>query len=96
MVIPSKANRKRAIRYDREIYKQRNLVKRCFNKLKHFRRIAVRFDRLDCHFIAALHLAATMIWLRRMSIQPRNQVKGQTRNRAPLPESALPKSRPHC
>jgi transposase len=64
VVIPSKANRKRAIRYDKEIYKQRNLVERCFNKLKHFRRISTRFDRLDCHFMGALHLAATMIWLK--------------------------------
>jgi transposase len=64
VVIPSKVNRKRAIRYDKEIYKQRNLVERCFNKLKHFRRIATRFDRLDCHFMAVLHLAATMIWLK--------------------------------
>lgn len=64
VVIPSKVNGKRAIRYDKEIYKQRNLVERCFNKLKHFRRIATRFDRLDCHFMGALHLAATMIWLK--------------------------------
>ena len=64
VVIPSTRSRKRAIRYDKEIYKQRNLVERCFNKLKHFRRIATRFDRLDRHFMAALHLAATMIWLR--------------------------------
>ena len=64
VVIPSTRSRKRAIRYDKEIYKQRNLVERCFNRLKHFRRIATRFDRLDCHFMAALHLAATMIWLR--------------------------------
>lgn len=64
VVIPSTRSRKRAIRYDKEIYKQRNLVERCFNRLKHFRRIATRFDRLDCHFMATLHLAATMIWLR--------------------------------
>ena len=64
VVIPPTRTRKRAIRYDKEIYKQRNLVERCFNKLKHFRRIATRFDRLDCHFMAVLHLAATMIWLR--------------------------------
>ncbi len=64
VVIPSTRSRKRAIRYDRQAYKQRNRVERCFNKLKHFRRIATRFDRLDCHFMAALHLAATMIWLR--------------------------------
>ena len=49
VVIPSTRTRKRAIRYDKGIYKQRNLVKRCFNKLKHCRRIATRFDRLDCH-----------------------------------------------
>lgn len=39
----------------------RDLVERCFNKLKHFRRIATGFDRLDCHFMGALHLAATML-----------------------------------
>lgn len=64
VVIPSTRSRKRAIRYDRQAYKQRNRVERCFNKLKHFRRLATRFDRLDCHFLALLHLAATMIWLR--------------------------------
>lgn len=64
VVIPSSRSRKRAIRYDREAYKQRNLVERCFNKLKHFRRIATRFDRPDSHFMAFLHIAAVMIWLR--------------------------------
>lgn len=64
VVIPSKINRKRPIRYDKKVYKQRNLVERCFNKLKHFRRIATRFDRLDCHFMAFLNLAATVIWLK--------------------------------
>ena len=64
VIIPSTRSRKRRIRYDREAYKLRNQVERCFNKLKHFRHIATRFDRLDCHYLAFLHLAATMIWLR--------------------------------
>jgi len=41
-----------------------NLVERCFNKLKHFRRVATRYDRLDCHYLSLLYLAASMIWLR--------------------------------
>lgn len=64
VVIPSRSIRKRKIPYNRSAYKERNLVERCFNKLKHFRRIATRYDRLDRYFLASLHLAATMIWLR--------------------------------
>ena len=64
VVIPSTRSRKRKIGYDRKIYRERNLVERCFNKLKHFRRIATRFDRLDAHCLAFLHLASAMIWMR--------------------------------
>lgn len=64
IVIPSTRSRKRKIRYDRKIYRERNLVERCFNKLKHFRRIATRFDRLDVHYLAFLHLASAIIWMR--------------------------------
>ena len=64
IVIPSTRSRKRRIPYNRVAYKERNLVERCFNKLKHFRRVATRYDRLDCHFLALLYLASTMIWLR--------------------------------
>ena len=64
IVIPSTRSRKRRIPYNRVAYKERNLVERCFNKLKHFRRVATRYDRLDCHYLALLHLASTMIWLR--------------------------------
>ena len=46
------------------IYKSRNRIERCFNKLKHFRRFATRFDRLDAYFLAFIHLAAAMIWMR--------------------------------
>ncbi|MGK2911689.1 MAG: IS5-like element ISNeu3 family transposase, partial [Sphingobium sp.] len=36
----------------------------CFNKLKHFRRFATRYDRLARHFLAFTHIAAAMIWMR--------------------------------
>ena len=42
-VIPPKRNRKLPRAYDRELYKQRNRIERCFNKLKHFRRFATRY-----------------------------------------------------
>ena len=61
VVIPSRRSRKRKIRYDRKIYRERNLVERCFNKLKHFRRIATRFDRLDAYYLAFLHLAFVIL-----------------------------------
>jgi transposase len=48
-VIPCNPTRKRLIPYDFEAYKFRNLVERCFNKLKHFRRIATRYDRRASH-----------------------------------------------
>ena len=44
-VILSKRNRKICIPHDSDIYKHRNRIKRCFNRLKHFRRLATRYDR---------------------------------------------------
>lgn len=45
-------------------HKARNLIERFFNKIKHFRRIATRYDKLAENFLAALKLAAVRIWLR--------------------------------
>ena len=61
-VIPPKSNRKSPWEHDRELYKQRNLIERAFNKLKHWRRIATRYDRRSLFFLSALHLAAAIIW----------------------------------
>jgi transposase len=47
-----------------KIYRQRNLIERCFNKLKHFRRIATRFDKLARNYLAAVLLASTRLWSR--------------------------------
>lgn len=61
-VIPPRSNRNIQRNYDKEIYKERNLIERSFNKLKHWRRIATRYDRKASHFMAFIHLAAAMIW----------------------------------
>lgn len=63
-VIPSKSNRTIQIPHDKTAYRLRNRIERFFNKLKHFRRIATRFDRRATYFLAALHLASAMIWMR--------------------------------
>ncbi len=62
--IPSVRGRRIPRSVDREIYRQRNLVERFFNKLKHFRRIATRFDKLARNYLAAVLMASTRLWLR--------------------------------
>ena len=61
-VIPPKRNRKQQRNYDRELYKQRNRIERCFNKLKHFRRFATRYCKTIQAFRAFTALACA--WLR--------------------------------
>jgi transposase len=63
-VIPCNPTRKRPIPYDFEAYKVRNLIERCFNKLKHFRRVATRYDRRARHFLSFVQIACAMIWMR--------------------------------
>ena len=61
--IPAKANRKQTFSFSRWVYRQRNLVKRFFNRIKQMRRLATRYDRLADNYMAALKLAATRIWI---------------------------------
>ena len=63
-VIPSNRTRKIEIPYDKTIYKARNAIERAFNKLKHFRRFATRYDRKACNFLSFTLLAASIIWMR--------------------------------
>ena len=63
-VIPPKANRLDLIVYDKERYKQRNKVERLFNKLKQFRRVATRYEKLKANFLAFVTLALIVIMLR--------------------------------
>ena len=62
--IPNKANRKKKFRWTKAIYRERNLVERFFNKLKQFRRVATRYDKLGATFFAFVQLASVRIWLR--------------------------------
>ncbi len=61
-VIPPTSNRRIIRTYDKEMYKQRNLIERAFNKLKNWRRIATRYDRRSLYFMAALQLASAVTW----------------------------------
>ena len=62
-VIPPKANRKTQRACDFTLYCERNLVERFFNKLKHFRAIATRYNKLARNFVADIHLASAIILL---------------------------------
>jgi len=63
-VIPSNPTRKHPFSHDPIVYKRRNRIERCFNKLKHFRRFATRYDRRAIHFLSFIQLAAAMLWMR--------------------------------
>jgi transposase len=62
--IPPKTNRKSPICFSPWLYKQRNLVERFFNKLKYYRRIATRYDKLGSAYLAMVKLACIRIRLR--------------------------------
>lgn len=63
-VIPPLRCRKEAISYDKATYRQRNKVERLFNRLKQFRRVATRYDKLDETFLAFIHLTAALVMIR--------------------------------
>jgi transposase len=63
-VIPPTANRKVLRPYHKTLYKQRNRIERCFSQLKHFRRIATRFEKNKCNFHSLVALACSMLLLR--------------------------------
>ena len=61
--IPPKANRKDTFSFSRWVYRQRNLVERFFNRIKHMRGLATRYDRRADNYLAALKLVAVRIWI---------------------------------
>lgn len=63
-VIPGNPSRARAIAYDPDLYKERHLVECFFKKIKHFRRVATRYEKTAANLLAIAHLAAAMVWLR--------------------------------
>ena len=56
-VVPPKSNRKNPWDYDKEIYRRRNEVERLFRRIKHFRRVFTRYEKLDVMFIAFITVA---------------------------------------
>ena len=62
--IPAKSNRKWRPCFSETLYRERNQVERFFSKLKHFRRIATRYDKLADNFLAMVKLASRRLWLR--------------------------------
>jgi transposase len=63
VVIPPKSNRRSPRTYDRDLYKARHLIENFFARLKQFRAIATRYDKTARNFLAAIYLAASVVWL---------------------------------
>jgi transposase len=62
-VIPARRTANNPEPHDERLYRLRNIVERFFCRCKDMRRIATRFDKLACNFLAALQLFATRLWL---------------------------------
>ena len=62
-VIPTKADQAPDPAFDREAYRERNMVERTINRLKQCRRIATRYEKRAANYLAMLTLAAILLWL---------------------------------
>jgi transposase len=62
-VIPPRSNRTSPRHFDAHLYRERNLIERFFARLKQFRRIATRYDKLAKSFLSFIHLACAFVWL---------------------------------
>ncbi len=62
--IPPRRNRKDALCFSPYLYRARNLVERFFNKIKHCRRVATRYDKLAANYLALIQLVSIRLWLR--------------------------------
>lgn len=69
-VVPPKRNRTAPWDYDRQTHKGRNMVERAFNRMKHHRKAATRYDRLDETFLANLQLILIAVYLKKHSQNP--------------------------
>jgi transposase len=63
-VIPPKKNRTDQREYDAHTYKERNLAERFFNRIKHYRRVATRYEKKAKNFLAFVRVAAIFVLLR--------------------------------
>ena len=63
-VIPSRSNRKEPYDYDKHLYKERHLVECLIGKIKHYRRVFSRFEKLAKRYLGFLSFVGALIWLR--------------------------------
>ncbi len=75
-VIPMRKSRKLRVAVDRTLYRLRNLVERCFNKLKNARRVATRYDKTAESFLGFIDITSIRVWLRHLSTWPRRFLVG--------------------
>jgi len=61
-VIPTKSNARRQPHFDRALYRERNRVERCINRLKQYRRVATRYEKLAVNYLAMVTIAAILMW----------------------------------
>ncbi len=66
-VIPMRRNRKEWRAVDRDFFRWRNLVERCFSKLEQGRRVATRYDKTALSFLGFIDIASIRVWLRLLS-----------------------------
>lgn len=64
VVIPPRSTRRKPREYDKELYEERNNIERMFGKLKHFRRVATRYDKLAVSYMAFVLVASISLWLK--------------------------------
>ncbi len=64
VVIPPHQRAKEQREYDRWLYRKRHLVECFINKIKHFRRVFSRYEKLDTSYLGFLHFVGTLVWLR--------------------------------
>ncbi len=65
--IPMRKTRKMRVGVDHALYRLRNMVERCFNKLKNARRVATRYDKTAESFLGYIDITSIRIWLRHLS-----------------------------
>ena len=64
VVVASRVNGKELREIDEHLYKERHLIECCIGKLKHFRRVFSRFDKLAKNYLSFVYFASTIVWLR--------------------------------
>jgi hypothetical protein len=75
------------------LYRERNLIERFFSKLKHFRRVATRYDKLAANFLAMVQLASVRLWLRAYGSTAQSSKASRKREQGDKPCSKRKKSR---